>query len=769
MTPRPRRRDSLWIALGLAAVAGLLAATQATWRVDRLVYDRALSWWSQSTPPQITLIAIDDASIEAIGRWPWRRAVHATLLERLAQVRPKAIALDLVLSEPDPDPQQDALLAAALQQAAPVLLPVPWVAVAGSAPRWLDPAPPLAGAARLASAEVALDEDGVLRSTFLQVGPASSPRPHVALAMLQAAGEPVHPAVRVHSQPPAADPLQWQRDSRLLIRYGGPPGHVDRVSYVDVLRGAVPAAQLEGRYLLVGMTAQGLGDTQATPVNSGSRAMPGVEVLAQTLHMLRSGNTLSALAPGPLAALSALIVFGGVMVMARLGQRAALLVGMGGAVALLLASVAAVGAGWWLAPAPAVAGALLAYPLWSWRRLELAVAGLDAELRLLGAGAASTSALHGGAKTEAADAADAPDAIDARLQRLRAAAELLRQARRYLADMLESLPTAMLVADPQHRVVMANAGAAALFEVESAEELRGLDLLRLLQEFECDEPPDWHATLAALLAGGGQPAFQVRLPGHGDYVVQFTVAELAGSRCVLVSVADLAPVKRAERQREEALAFVSHDLRSPASAIVLLADSALAGSSRAEDWLPQVRRLAQRSLELSEAFVRYAQAELVAPQPVPTLLREVVDDASAGLAPQAAAQGLVLWCQVQPEDAVFTFDRALVSRALANLLSNALRHSPPGGTVRVQARLDAGTAVFEVCDDGPGLAPAQQQELAQADGGLRSSHAAGVGLGLRFVQRVARLHGGALLWRGATHASMGGFELRLGEGGSGNP
>ena len=331
------------------------------------------------------------------------------------------------------------------------------------------------------------------------------------------------------------------------------------------------------------------------------------------------------------------------------------------------------------------------------------------------------------------------------------------------------LTTAMLVADAQHRVVMANAGAAALFEVEGAEELRGLDLLRLLQEFECDEPPDWRATLAALHAGGAQPAFQVRLPGHGDHVVQLTAAELAGSRCVLVSVTDVAPVKRAERQREEALAFVSHDLRSPASAIVLLTDSALAGSSRAEDWLPQVRRLAQRSLEMSEAFVRYAQAELVAPQLTPTLLRDVVDDASASLAPQAASQGLVLVCQVQPDDAVFTLDRALVARALANLLSNALRHSPPAGTVRLRARLDASAAVFEVADEGAGLAAEQQQALAQADGGLRSGHSAGVGLGLRFVQRVARLHGGVLRWRAAAPAAPGGFELRLGEHSSGNP
>lgn len=769
MTARPRRRDSLWIAVGLAALAALLAATQATWRLDRVIYDQALSWWSRPPPPLITIIAIDDASVAAIGRWPWRRAVHATLLEKLAAAGPKAVALDLVLSEPDADPLQDALLAAALQRAAPVVLPVPWVAVSGAPPRWLEPAPVLAGAATLAAAESAVDDDGVLRSAFLRVGPTQAMRPHVALALLQAAGEAMHENVHVQSELKPTSANGWQRNGRLLIRYGGPPGHVDQVSYVDVLRGAVPAQRLQGRYLLVGMTAQGLGDTLATPVNAHHRAMPGVEVLAQTLHMLRSGDTLRAPPPAVLAALSAFLVLTGVLAMARLGQRSALLAGLGGALALLLGSVAAVGVGWWLAPAPAATAALLAYPLWSWRRLELAVAGLDSEILSFDAGMA------------AGPGADTGDVIEARLQRLHAAGVLLRQARLYLADMLESLPTAMLVGDEKHRVVMANAQAAALFEAGSADELQQLDLLRLLQEFQTAEPQDWAATLAALQPGGEQPAFQVRLAEHGDYVLGLSVAELAGSRRVLVSVADVAPVKRAERQREEALAFVSHDLRSPASAILLLTDEALAGSAAAADCLPQVRRLAQRSLELSEAFVRYAQAELVPPQFAKADLAAIAEDAMAGLAPQAAARGLVLALDVKPVGASFTLDRALVTRALANLLSNALRHSPAGGTVRLHASAPSAVsavsaasaasaaAVFEVSDDGPGLTAAQQQEIERADDGLRSGHAAGVGLGLRFVQRVARRHGGTLRWRPRAGERPGAFELCLGNVDSGNP
>ena len=756
MTARPRRRDSLWIAVSLAALAAVLAATQVTWRLDRVVYDQALSWWPRPPPPQITIIAIDDASLAAIGRWPWPRAVHATLLERLARARPKALALDVVLSEPDPDPRQDALLARAMERAGAVVVPLTWVALGGTAPRWLAPAPGLAAAVRLASAETAVDEDGVLRSAFLQVGDARARLPHVALAMMQVAGEDVHPAIRVES--PNVPGEGWQRSDRLLIRYAGPPGHVTRLSYLDVLRGAVPDEQLRDRYLLVGMTAQGLGDTLATPVNAGHRAMPGVEVLAQTLHMLRSGDGMRAPTPGLLAGMWALLVGLGVLAMARLNQRAALFAALGAAAAVLALSVAAVLAGWWLAPTPAIAAALLAYPLWSWRRLELAVRGLDEEIQRLDADAPPR-----------AQGALSRDAISGRLLRLQAAAELLRSARRYLADVLESLPTATLVADEQHRVLMANAQAATLFEAGAAAEMAGLDLRRLLQEFGTDEPQDWQLLLSSLHPDDPARLLQARLAGQGDFVIQLSAAELAGHRRVLVSVADVAPVKRAERQREEALAFVSHDLRSPASAILLLTDAALARGHAPADWLPQVRALAARSLELSEAFVRYAQVDLVAPQPTRVALADLLDEATSGLRPQAAAAGVNLSLDLAADGASALLDRALVSRALANLVTNAIRHSPPGGSVRLRASSEPGAVRFEVFDDGPGLSAEHQLALERADDGLRSGDATGVGLGLRFVQRVARRHGGQLRWRPSDPGQAACFELQLADGGSGNP
>ena len=300
--PAAWRRDDAAVALVLALLAVTLAAGDWLWRVDRLIYDAGLAQWSRPAPQDVVIVAIDDASIAAIGRWPWTRSVHATLMDKLAQARPRAVLLDLVLSEPDPDPRQDQLLATALRRAAPVVMPVLWQALPGEPLRVLEPVPLLRAEVQLGAAESAVDADGLLRHAFVTAGPTGRPYPSLALALLRAGGQKVHADTALQHLPePSVTASGWRRQDRFLIRYTGPPGHVRHVSYVDVLRGAVPADALTGRYVLVGMTAQGMGDTLATPVNADQRAMPGVEVLAHQLDTLRSGRAVHALSPALVA------------------------------------------------------------------------------------------------------------------------------------------------------------------------------------------------------------------------------------------------------------------------------------------------------------------------------------------------------------------------------------------------------------------------------------------------------------------------------------
>jgi CHASE2 domain-containing sensor protein/PAS domain-containing protein len=783
----PAWRDEIVIVMVLALLAAGLAFGGWAWRLERLVYDFGLTLWSRPPPADIVIVAIDDDSIDAIGRWPWRRAVHASLIERLAQAQPKAVALDLIFSEPDPDPEQDRLLARALARSTargvPVVVPVAWEESYGPSLAVTVPVPVLREHVRMGASERAVDVDGVLRSAFLGAGPPGAAiYPHVAATLLEAGGGHVHAKLKVESalsDGPAPGPLmavashRIQREGRFLIRYVGGPATVRRVSYVDVLRGAVPASDLAGRYVFVGMTAQGLGDRLATPVNGQHEAMPGVEVLANVLYTLRSGDSIANVAVWAVAGLSALLLAILVGAFSSFGPRRALPTAVAAVPMAVLGSLWALRVGWWLSPIPFVLPAALAYPLWSWRRLERAVAGLDQEIaRLAAEPLVAANDLQGVLPVASVRVDDARDDIDARLHTLRRAGTVVRQAQRFLADSLAALPTAMLVADHQGHVLLANPKAAAVFDVESAEELQGLDLARLLGEFSTPTPFDWPAAAAALAPGAAGVAVEGTLAqaghatGAGDFVVHLAAVDLQGQRRLIVTIADIAPVKQAQREREEALAFVTHDLRSPASSIVLLADLNLRQQPVAapEELLREVRRLAVRTLSLSEEFVRVAQVQSLPLQPVPVSLQALLDDALADLRAQAQAAGVALRCTLQEVgDTVLLLDRPLVARAIANLVSNAIKHSPSGSEVQVTAGLAVASKglLVGVRDRGTGLSAGQLAQLARGDQGALVRDARGVGLGLLFVQRVARRHGGSL--QAHTPSEGGGalFELTV--------
>src|SRR5262245_11177018 len=110
----PRLQREWWtVVAALALLALVVGAGNLTWRLDQTLFDAGLSLTRRDPAPDIVIVAIDDESLAAIGRWPWPRSVHATLLEKLAGAGTRAIGFDLLLTEADPDPAQDALLAAA--------------------------------------------------------------------------------------------------------------------------------------------------------------------------------------------------------------------------------------------------------------------------------------------------------------------------------------------------------------------------------------------------------------------------------------------------------------------------------------------------------------------------------------------------------------------------------------------------------------------------------------------------------------------------------
>ncbi|MCB1866834.1 MAG: CHASE2 domain-containing protein [Chromatiales bacterium] len=381
-------------AMVVAALALALLAAFAAWqgwlvRADRLLLDAANRQASRPAPDDIVIVAIDAESLQRLGRWPWSRALHAALVQRLTEAGARAVVFDVIFAEPDRyDPATDMLLENAIRANGRVLLPVllEQTRDGGQLIETL-PLPRLAEvAAALGHIHVELDADGIARSLYLHEGLGSPHWPWVGLALLDWL-EPQRwddPPGERRQLPVSNDFAVWERDLRVLIPFAGPPGHFQRHSYAAVLDGLVPDSALRDRIVLVGATATGLADALPTPLSGEGQPMPGVEIIANALDAVRSGVTITELSPAARAGLAALVVLVAfalyVWIPPRWGLAAALLVAGGIAVAATLTLA------WsrvWIAPGAGLAGVLLSFPLWSGLRLSQAVEFLDEELQRL--------------------------------------------------------------------------------------------------------------------------------------------------------------------------------------------------------------------------------------------------------------------------------------------------------------------------------------------------------------------------------------------------
>lgn len=372
----------------LVVVAGFAAWQGWLWRADQVLYDTGLSLGSRQAPDDVVIVAIDERSLASIGRWPWRRAIHATLIEKLTQAGAATVGMDIILSEADAgSPDDDRVLAAAIERNGRVVLAVVQRAVG---PGLLDEGRPIDPFARVAAAlghiEIPLDADGIARSVYLWGGAGEARYPQFALAMLKVSGDDTPSRYQRGDHPTgeAAVPGTWERDGWLHPQFAGSPGTYRAVSYVDVLRGAVGDEELRGKVVLVGATAAGLGDIYPTPMSRLGTAMPGVELHATVLDALRSNATVEWLSRDQVTAVTVATIFALMIGLLFLSARDGLLLSAAvGGTAVIGAILLLQWGHHWLPPSPILIGAALANPLWSWRRLEAAQRFMDAELRQL--------------------------------------------------------------------------------------------------------------------------------------------------------------------------------------------------------------------------------------------------------------------------------------------------------------------------------------------------------------------------------------------------
>jgi PAS domain S-box-containing protein len=737
-------RQRVWFLIALLCLTTLLYLSAVFWRTDLEIFDTALP--TGPAPNDVLIVAIDEASIAALGRWPWSRAVHASLLDRLRGDGARAVALDILFTEPDPNsPEGDIALARAMERGPPTVIPL-LADLRGSSqiPRERLPIPILAqAAAGLGHADLEVDPDGIVRSVFLREGPGAATREYLAAALLEhtPGADPIHLRGERHPEVPSS-PTAWVRDYRVLIPFLGPPGHFTQVSYIDVLRGDVSPTAVMGKWVLVGMTAQGLVEGAATPRSGQSQPMPGVEVSATVLQALKSGTTISRVSM-PITILLGLIpvALAGIGLQ-RLAPGRSLLLTTALVIATLACSVLLLrGAGWWWPPTASLAVLLAAYPLWSWQRLEATQTFLEEELRQLAR--ESFPLLPDLPQTSKPTRSD--DFLQRRIGLLQQATQRLRSARSLFAGTIDALPDATILVDTQGQIVLVNPAARALFGSSDNRPLEGTAVDEL---FSRRAPGQLQF---ASLSGRTPCTVETVLTETGRHCLVRAVAfhDEPGVRAgTIIDVADVTELRAAQREREDVLRFLSHDMKSPATSLLGLAqlqrDPARALGH--EELSQRLDVLAHRVLTLVDSFVALARAESADPAKFDHFdLRDAVQDAYDEVWAAAQAREIAIAPSVSEEACMINGDRQLLARAIINLLSNAIKFSVPGSGVGLLCENVAGNAVVSIVDHGAGIEPEHRAELFQrfSRGLHRGTDPGGAGLGLAFVRVVAEKHRGA--------------------------
>ncbi|WP_435418712.1 CHASE2 domain-containing protein [Parerythrobacter aurantius] len=689
-----------------------LAGNRYEWlpRFDNRVLDLATSLVRPPPDERIVIVEIDDRALREIGAWPWPRSTHARLLDAIDSLGARLIVLDVLFVEPTAA-AEDAALAAAMRRAGTVILPHGFDRVPNTLDSYrpVPPLPELAAAARgVGHAAAQPDLDGVLRRFALTQEAGGEALPHLSVRALAALGRPL-PDGRHGSAIASQAPV---------IPFH-PTGSFVSISAADVIGGRLPRGLLRGKSVLVGATAAGLGDRYPVP-GDGIELMAGVETQANLISALSAGKVIfpaPAVAQPVVAFLSLLALY---LAFWFLPPRYGLLCTAALSLALFALTVLLVPlAGRWLQVASILAAVTISYPLWSWRRLSAVSAYLDREAGRMG-------------PRDAPSGTGGMDYIARQVARMRQLVRNVEDSLAFLRQLIEAAPDAIVVLDRDGMTRMANAQAKALLPVSDRGEAWAFGELVSASGASLDNKAGELATA----------------DGRVFLLAEAIFGQEGGGR--ILALREVTDLRRREEERRQMLEFLSHDMRAPQAAIIGLvqqAGSEFRGAKTDEPrTLDRIRHQAERTLKLADDFVQLARLEETQPDPVETDLVSLAEEACDRF--YAIAKGRRVEIRQQsPTEAVWAMvDPPVIARVLDNLLSNAIRHSPPDGVVTVALeRRDADFATVTVTDRGSGFAAERLADPFARFGHRGAGAGPSAGLGLAFVKRAIEAHGGTVV------------------------
>jgi signal transduction histidine kinase/CHASE2 domain-containing sensor protein len=765
----------------IVAVAILLLSFSAYFlQLNSTAYDFTLRIAGPIIPTSPTLIvAIDEDSLERVGNWPWTRDKYASLIENVQAGSPKVIGVDLLLDEATTE-EADNALALAISHSPSIVLASHLVSDNGDG-HWRNPSDRfLQRHVRIGHVHADPDFDSICRRIdTVKLGAGRAIRAF-AIEVLRGAG------FQEKGDFDTSDGVvSIIRPETVNIRFVGDNNTFREIPAWQVLDGSISPDVFEDNIVLIGSTAEALGDQWFTPFAETYRKMSGVEIHANAIETLFAGRSISEVSVWiELLGLWALI-----MLLWGLDSRFegrpvyAAAISVAPAVGIMFVSWVLMKYAYvWLPFPPFLTAIVVVVPGLEVRKIIRVNRDLDRKIQRL-----TAAALY-----ERRGGGDKPPLHDEAVQRIIAAVpdgperegwlqslstyekeslvlgsnreKLFQQQRhnsrwkldavdyfneelmRFLSfnnAILASITDVILVSDPAGRVVYQNPAAA------------GLDGYQ-------EDPPFATEYVASLLNGRGfavefasviatgQPFNVEFIPGRGGrnfYNLSITPIGRSG---VVLSLHDATAQFELNQAKSDMVSLVSHELRTPLTAIRGYSDMLQKyelvkekGKEALETIIEETGRLNQ----LIQSFLDIAYIESGRQKISKTEFEvaPVLRDMLSVVGPVASEKKINLETSNTDDVKRVLADRLLMYQALTNLVTNAIKYSATGTTIRIGVANGRGRIRFQVADQGYGIPPEEQSKIFEKfyrRGNKETRDQSGFGLGLAFVKEVANRHGG---------------------------
>ncbi len=319
----------------------------------------------------------------------------------------------------------------------------------------------------------------------------------------------------------------------------------------------------------------------------------------------------------------------------------------------------------------------------------------------------------------------------------------LTQERAQLEALLNASSDATVAIDTDGQVVYQNDAARHLFPAPG-DGAAGRAFIEVVRDHDLND-------LLIAAAQRGERSVRVVAYGQAQRWLQATAVPIegAGQWAALAIFHDLTEVRRLEGVRRDFISNVSHELRTPLAGIraasETLQEGALEDPDVAQEFLGHILRETDRMTQLVEELLELSRIESgAAPMHFAQLdAARLVTDAVSRFKQQADRAGIRLAAETPASALTIIGDAERLERALGNLVANALKFTPEGGTIIVGASGSDDEIAISVRDTGIGIDPEQQprvfERFYKAD---RGRGGGGIGLGLAIVKHIVLAHEG---------------------------